>query len=146
MVRRNSANDGYDVISTLYSSTNYGDEDEDDGGSKGNEGTPLVWSIPERVEQSFDPVSILDSELNTGKLGDILENLIEVQLMENGPLEDRSDDMNLEDFKEEVKKALDGLTGPTPGTSVVTLNLNSLLGEFLSTSRVVLWRPLEDSD
>ena len=136
--RRNAADDGYDFILTWYLSNDF-------DGTKDIPTKPLQWPAASRREERLDVITILDSELSPNRLQE--EIAAAIQRWQESRTDEGVRVVNLERLNDYIDSAFwDMVRPPRPGSSVVTLNLNNILGEWLESARVQLWRPLLDED
>ncbi|MCA9780927.1 MAG: hypothetical protein KC800_29615, partial [Candidatus Eremiobacteraeota bacterium] len=139
MSRRNASGDAYDFIVTLYTSSDFNN-------TKDKAKTPLQWPVAARTETRLPVISIPDSQLTSQRLQDEVTAAIN-HWQNTSPDAEGGRTLNLTELNRQIHEAFAAMTGPpTPGSSVVTLNLNNILGEWLESARVQVWRPLLDED
>ena len=130
LCRRNSANTGFEFIVSIYVS-------DDHANSKDRPNEPILW--PSTTPDTLDSIEILDENLSSQPI----KNAIHQWLYAYGAPKGReSDEFDFVALDGQIDVALSQLTD----TSTTTLNLNNLLGEWLDTPRVLIWRPLLDED
>lgn len=139
MARRNTADDGYEFLVKMYSSSDF-------NGTKDKPNFPLQWPTAGRSEWQLPLIVIPDTEASAQRLKDEIASALDYW-QNNTPGMDGGRTLNLNGLNQRIDEAYNALTGPaTSGTSVVSLNLNNILGEWLDTPRVLIWRPLLDEN